>query len=100
MTDVSTTCAVVICPVVKMAIVTTAQVVETVTVKNSPFRTTFIRTILLNLLMKLITPGFKPFTSENGDGRENVAKKVNSRSLNLHRDYSKSLTLSNVGELS
>ena len=59
--------------------------------------------------MKLITPGFKPFTtqiilrtlrSEDGDGRENVAKKVNSRSLNLHRDYSKSLTLSNVGELS
>ena len=32
------------------------------------------------------------------DGRENVAEKVNSRSFNLHRDYSKSLTLSNVGE--
>ena len=36
--------------------------------------------------------------SEDGDGRENVAEKVNSRSSNLHRDYSKSLTLSNVGE--
>ena len=29
---------------------------------------------------------------------ENVAEKVNSRSFNLHSDYSKSLTLSNVGE--
>ena len=38
--------------------------------------------------------------SEDGDGRENVAEKVNSRSFNLHRDYTKSLTLSNVGELS
>ena len=36
--------------------------------------------------------------SEGGDGRESVAEKVNSRSSNLHRDYSKSLTLSNVGE--
>ena len=36
--------------------------------------------------------------SEDGDNRENVAEKVNSRSFNLHRDYSKSLTLSNVGE--
>ena len=36
--------------------------------------------------------------SEDGDGGENVAEKVNSRSFNLHRDYSKSLTLSNVGE--
>ena len=36
--------------------------------------------------------------SKDGDGRENVAEKVNSRSFNLHRDYSKSLTLSNVGE--
>ena len=36
--------------------------------------------------------------SEDGDGSENVAEKVNSRSFNLHRDYSKSLTLSNVGE--
>ena len=35
---------------------------------------------------------------EDGDGRKNVAEKVNSRSFNLHRDYSKSLTLSNVGE--
>ena len=36
--------------------------------------------------------------SEDGDGSENVAEKVNSRSFNLYRDYSKSLTLSNVGE--
>ena len=36
--------------------------------------------------------------SEDGDGRENVAEKVNSCSFNLHRDYSKSLTFSNVGE--
>ena len=36
--------------------------------------------------------------SEDGDGRENVAEKVNSRSFNLHRSYSKSLTLSNLGE--
>ena len=36
--------------------------------------------------------------SEDGDGRETVAEKVNSRSFNLHRDYSNSLTLSNVGE--
>ena len=36
--------------------------------------------------------------SKDGDGRENVVEKVNSRSFNLHRDYSKSLTLSNVGE--
>ena len=36
--------------------------------------------------------------SEDSDGSGNVAKKVNSRSFNLHRDYSKSLTLSNVGE--
>ena len=36
--------------------------------------------------------------AEDGDGSENVAEKVNSRSFNLHRDYSKSLTLSNVGE--
>ena len=36
--------------------------------------------------------------SEDGYGTENVAEKVNSRSFNLQRDYSKSLTLSNVGE--
>ena len=36
--------------------------------------------------------------SEDDDGRENVAEKVNSRSFNLHRDYLKSLTLSNVDE--
>ena len=36
--------------------------------------------------------------SEDGDGSENVAEKVNSRSFNLHRDYSKSLTLLVVGE--
>ena len=36
--------------------------------------------------------------SEDSDGSENVAEKVNSRSFNLHHDYSKSLTLSNAGE--
>ena len=36
--------------------------------------------------------------SEDSDGSENVAEKVNSRSFNLHHDYSKSLTLSNVAE--
>ena len=36
--------------------------------------------------------------SEDSDGSENVAEKVNSRSFNFYRDYSKSLTLSNVGE--
>ena len=36
--------------------------------------------------------------SKDGDSSENVAEKVTSRSFNLHRDYSKSLTLSNVGE--
>ena len=33
--------------------------------------------------------------SEDGDGSENVAGKVNSRSFNLHRDYFKPITLSN-----
>ena len=36
--------------------------------------------------------------SEDGDGRESVAEKVNLHSFNLYRDYSKSLALSNVGE--
>ena len=36
--------------------------------------------------------------SEDSDGSENVAEKVNSRSFNLHHDSSKSLTLSNVDE--
>ena len=36
--------------------------------------------------------------SEDGDGSENVAEKVNSCSFDLHRDYSKSLTLSDVSE--
>ena len=39
------------------------------------------------------------YTPEDGGG-ENFAENVNSRSFNLHRDYSKSLTFSNVGELS
>ena len=41
------------------------------------------------------------FQKKINDDRENVAEKVNSCSLtsfNLHRDYSKSLTFSNVGE--
>ena len=37
--------------------------------------------------------------SEGGDGGVNVAEKVNqARSFNLHRDYFKSLTFSNLGE--
>ena len=36
--------------------------------------------------------------SEDGVGNKNVAEKLNSRSFNLRRDYSKLLTLSNVGE--
>ena len=39
------------------------------------------------------TPTLGTLRSEDGDGRENVVEKVNSRSFNLHRDYSKSLTL-------
>ena len=37
---------------------------------------------------------------EDGDGSAIVAGKVNSSSFNIHRDYSKSLTLLNVGESS
>ena len=36
--------------------------------------------------------------SKDVDGSENIPEEVNSCSFNLHRDYSKSLTLSNVGE--
>ena len=36
--------------------------------------------------------------SKDVDGSENIPEKVNPCSFNLHRDYSKSLTLSNVGE--
>ena len=39
------------------------------------------------------TIGIGTLRSEDGDGRENVAEKVNSCSFNLHRDYSKLLTL-------
>ena len=37
--------------------------------------------------------------SEDGEGSENIAYKVNSRLFNLHRDSSSSITLSSVGEL-
>ena len=43
-------------------------------------------------------PDIKDLKIRGPGRRENVAEKVNSRSFNLHRDYSKSLTLSNVGE--
>ena len=43
-------------------------------------------------------PVIRTLRSDEGDGRGNVAKKVNSPSFSLHRHYSKSLTLSNVGE--
>ena len=45
-----------------------------------------------------VAPKTGTLRSEDDDSRENVAEKVNSRSFNLPRDYSKSLTLSNVGE--
>ena len=38
--------------------------------------------------------------NDGGDGSENVVQKAISCSFNLHHDYSNSLTLSNVGELS
>lgn len=59
-----------------MTTVTTAQVVETVTVKNSPFRTTLIRTIMFNLLMKLATPGFKPFKQHKSYSEDFLVKLV------------------------
>ena len=37
---------------------------------------------------------------QGSEGDETSLKKINSRSLNLHRNYSNLLTLSNVGELS
>ena len=40
---------------------------------------------------------FRTGWENNGDGTKNVAEKVNSRSFNLHRSYSKSLTFSTVG---
>ena len=59
------------------------KMLKLLTFDNSPLR------------LKLVVGTLR---SEDGDGRKNVAEKVNSRSFNLHRDYSKSLTLSNVGE--
>ena len=38
------------------------------------------------------------FKTQRRDGNENVAKKVNLRSLSLYHNYSYPLTLSNVGE--
>ena len=60
--------------------VTSAQVVKkSVTVIKSPnFRTTFTRTIILDLLMKLMTPGLRPFTVLRSRGR---------RSERLANDY-------------
>ena len=59
---------------------TTAQVVETsVTAIKSPnFRTTFTWTIILDLLMKLMTPGFSPFT---------VLRTLGQQSERLANDY-------------
>ena len=59
---------------------TSAQVVKkSVTVIKSPnFRTTFTRTIILDLLMKLMTPGFRPFT---------VLRSLGRRSERLANDY-------------
>ena len=55
---------------------------------------------MVNALAWAQVPEVGTLRSEDGDGREDVAEKVNSRSFNLHRSYSKSLTLSNVGESS
>ena len=38
------------------------------------------------------------FTTRRRDGSDNVASKLNLRSFGLHRNYSNSLTWSNVGE--
>ena len=59
---------------------TSAQVVKkSVTVIKSPnFRTTFTRTIILDLLMKLMTPGLRPFT---------VLRSLGRRSERLANDY-------------
>ena len=46
----------------------------------------------------IVTIQIGTLRSEDGDGRENVAEKVDSFSFNLYRDYSKSLASSNVGE--
>ena len=46
----------------------------------------------------IVTIQIGTLRSEDGDGRENVAEKVDSFSFNLYRDYSKSLAFSNVGE--
>ena len=45
-----------------------------------------------------VVPLIGTLRSKDRDGREKVAEKVNLRSFNLHSDYSKSPTLSNVGE--
>ena len=59
---------------------TSAQVVKkSVTVIKSPnFRTTFTRTIILDLLMKLMAPGLRPFT---------VLRSLGRRSERLANDY-------------
>ena len=56
----------------------------------------FLENVLLFLNHHGSTRGI--LGSDDGDSSEIVAEKVNSRSFNLHRDYPKSLTLSNVGE--
>ena len=38
------------------------------------------------------------FSNHDGNGRKNVSHKVNSRCFKLHRSYSNSLNLSNVGD--
>ena len=50
--------------------VATAQVVETsvTVIKNPNFRTTFTRTIILDVLV--MTPGFRPFTVLRSLGRQ------------------------------
>ena len=75
-----------VCPAQRIVILSVSDVKKTWKWKNA----------FLNPDDSTLEP-IETLRSENGDGRENVAEKVNSRSFNLHRDYSKSLTLSNVG---
>ena len=61
-----------------------------------PFASFPLSESLKQAIVAVVGSAIGTLRSEDGDGSENVAKKVNSRSFNLHRDYSKSLTLSHA----
>ena len=63
-----------------------------------PFASSPLSESLKQAIVAVVGSAIATLRSEDGDGNENVAEKVNSRSFNVHRDYSKSLTLSDVGE--